>query len=200
VNSAEMPMQGKKKISMPSERDLTTMVEALSYCPDSGVIKWRERPINHFKAVRDQKIWNTRFSGKVAGSEHVRPNGLGYRIISVNDTVYFAHRIAWYLHTGAWPRHEIDHINGRGLDNRATNLRLVSRLQNNKNRCVSRSSRSGVIGVYKMKDCDSWLAKITVDNKTIHLGVFKTKEQAAKARKLADKLYGFHENHGRKRD
>jgi len=37
---------------------------------------------------------------------------------------------------------------------------------------------------------------IGVNNKTIRLGSFTDKEDAIKARKHAEKLYGFHANHG----
>jgi hypothetical protein len=43
----------------------------------------------------------------------------------------------------------------------------------------------------------SGYARISVNGKNMHLGIYDTIEQAVQARKQADDLYGFHENHGR---
>ncbi|EAS0891585.1 HNH endonuclease, partial [Salmonella enterica] len=40
-------------------------------------------------------------------------------------------------------------------------------------------------------------ASITVDGKRKYLGSFKLLDDAKQARKEANALYGFHENHGR---
>ena len=41
-----------------------------------------------------------------------------------------AHRLAWLLHHGEWPKGDIDHINRNRSDNRIENLRDVSRSAN----------------------------------------------------------------------
>lgn len=42
-----------------------------------------------------------------------------------------------------------------------------------------------------------WLASIIVGRKRIYLGRFIDKDEAIRVRKEAEKLYGFHENHGK---
>ena len=42
----------------------------------------------------------------------------------------YAHRAAWAIHFGEWPKGEIDHINGDASDNRIINLRVVNRTEN----------------------------------------------------------------------
>jgi hypothetical protein len=54
-----------------------------------------------------------------------------------------AHRVAWLLATGAWPQHEIDHINGDRSDNRIANLRDVTHRVNQSNQKRHRSSDRG---------------------------------------------------------
>lgn len=44
------------------------------------------------------------------------------------------HRLAWALHYGSWPEGEIDHINCIPSDNRIENLRLASRVFQNRNK------------------------------------------------------------------
>ena len=46
---------------------------------------------------------------------------------------YRARRIAFAMTCGRWPRHEIDHKNGVRSDNRITNLREATDLQNAQN-------------------------------------------------------------------
>ncbi|MCJ7663057.1 MAG: HNH endonuclease [Desulfobacterales bacterium] len=68
----------------------------------------------------------------------------------------------------------IDHINGNGLDNRRSNLRVVTRSQNMHNQRKQRNSSSRFKGV--CKDGNRWRAAITVP-----IGVFDTEEEAAVA-------------------
>ncbi len=77
----------------------------------------------------------------------------------------------------------VDHINGNRSDNRRINLRICTMAQNKMNRqCYKRpSDTSKYIGVSKSKTQDYFAACISVNNKTIHIGRFKTAEEAAKA-------------------
>ena len=73
---------------------------------------------------------------------------------------------------------EVDHIDGNRLNNTRSNLRLVTRQQNTWNKKY--------VGVHRHSTCDRWVVQIKVDNKTLHLGLFKTKEEALKVRKGAE--------------
>lgn len=84
----------------------------------------------------------------------------------------------------------VDHINGDTLDNRRSNLRIVTRQQNNLNRHVAWGS-SKFRGVSRNKGRKKWEAVISLDKKQKHLGYFKTEEEAAKVYdKEAKKLFG----------
>jgi hypothetical protein len=61
---------------------------------------------------------------------------------------------------------EVDHINGNGLDNRRSNLRLATKSQNMQNMRLSRINTSGFKGVCWDKDRGKWRAHITLDRKT----------------------------------
>lgn len=95
-----------------------------------------------------------------------------------------------------WPD-VIDHINGVKDDNRISNLRSVSFKENMKNMPLKSSSSTGVTGVEARKEHGFYVASITVDGKRKYLGSFKLLDDAKQARKEANALYGFHENHGR---
>ena len=131
-------------------------------------------------------------AGSLAGSKH----GCGYISVETGGKGYLVHRIAWKLFYGVWPV-GIDHINGNPADNRIVNLREADQSINNKNSSKPCNNTSGVVGVYWFKPTKNWMAAIGVDGKQIHLGYFNDKHEAAKVRKLAEKKYGFHPNHGR---
>ena len=75
---------------------------------------------------------------------------------------------------------DTDHHNGNGLDNRRHNLRPCSHSQNGSNRGKQRDNTTGYKGVYHFKKI-YWQSKIAVESKQIHLGYFKTAEEAARA-------------------
>lgn len=114
----------------------------------------------------------------------------GYVVVNIDKRQYRAHRIAWLLTYGAWPRSEIDHINGVKSDNRISNLRLASPSQNQANR-KKKQNKAGHRGIHWNARDKRWNAKITVDGKQIHLGMFTTPDAAAEAyRTAAEKYFG----------
>lgn len=76
---------------------------------------------------------------------------------------------------------QIDHINGNGLDNRKCNLRLCDNAQNHWNIKRSKNNTSGVRGIDWMKRKRKWRARIHYYGKEIHLGLFITPQEAARA-------------------
>lgn len=76
----------------------------------------------------------------------------------------------------------IDHINGNKLDNRTSNLRIVTTSQNAMNqKKTQKKTSSQYKGVSRCTDRDRWISMIKVDTKTINLGRFKTELEAAEA-------------------
>jgi hypothetical protein len=154
--------------------------EHLVYDEETGVIHWKRR----FNAGIKPHL----------RAGYVEPKG--YVSVYFQGKAIKAHRLAWLLHTGAFPNGVIDHINGDKTDNRISNLRDTTTTENGRNRKQSRTNLSGVTGVHWRKD-GVWQAQIRVNGKTLHLGRYRSLECAAAARKDAERLYGFHPNHGR---
>ncbi|EOM9281775.1 HNH endonuclease, partial [Escherichia coli] len=115
----------------------------------------------------------------------------GYICISINNVLYYAHRLAWFYVYKKWPPKFIDHVNGNRLDNRISNLRLATEEQNARNIVGNRLNTSGAIGVSWDKTTGRWKSYVGYKNKTISLGYFDSKEDAAFIAALArKKLYG----------
>jgi hypothetical protein len=168
--------------------------EAFAYDPQNGKLIWKVRPREHFATDSGWRKFNTRFSGKIAGS----PDSKGYIRINVGGVIVRAHRIVWLMHNGDPALGEIDHINGETADNRIENLRLVSSWQNARNKRLPIRNTSGRVGVSWRADLNRWCASIGIGkNKKAVLGFFDTKEEAVAARIGAEKVLEYHPNHGR---
>lgn len=166
---------------------------AFDYDAETGFMRWRERPREHFRTQHGRRIFNTRFAGKVAGSIDEK----GYRRIAVDGCVVRAHRLIWLWTYGQEPLGEVDHINGVKSDNRLVNLRVVKSWENARNKRTPRNNTSGRIGVIWRGDLGKWAANIGDDYKSFALGIFDTREEAVAARSAAEIVLGFHPNHGR---
>lgn len=82
-----------------------------------------------------------------------------------------------------------DHINGNGLDNRRENLRVCTQRQNCQAKRSLRNNTTGHRGV--TFDRGHYVARISVNGRRTHLGIFQTKEEAAAAyREAAHKYFG----------
>lgn len=172
--------------------------QCLRYDHVTGDLVWIKRPRSHFKSDRLQNSWNGQWSGKQAGTVNRNSDTLCYRMIKLNNSIYPAHRLAWIYHHGAAPDGEIDHIDGDGLNNSITNLRVVTKTENSKNTKITVKNKYGVMGVYWKEAISKWTASIRDDkSKQKHLGVFADWFDAVCARKSAENRYGYHPNHGR---
>lgn len=84
---------------------------------------------------------------------------------------------------------EVDHINRNRLDNRKSNLRIITRTENTMNKSDYKNNTSGVKGVKWNKKLNKWQVQISYKGKRIHLGVFSDLEEAKKVRLEAEKKY-----------
>lgn len=155
----------------------------VSYNPETGELHWKFRGLCYFPDKRKHRLWNARFSGKIAGSL----NSQGYIVICINGKRYKAHRIIWLIVKGVWPVSEIDHRNEIKSDNRWGNLRQASSGQNKHNRKAYKNNTSGFKGITWNKRCQKWQAQISVDRKSYQLGLFIRIEDAISAHANAAK-------------
>ena len=75
----------------------------------------------------------------------------------------------------------IDHIDHNGLNNQKDNLRFCTNSENQMNRRKRENTSSAYKGVYFNKRNKKWRTQIMINGKSIHLGLFNTEIEAAKA-------------------
>lgn len=170
--------------------------EALDYDPETGILTWRERPRSHFKSHGLHLRHLNLKVGKPAGS--MRRSG--YLSIHFSGGNFPAHRLAWAIYYGEWPKHGIDHINLNKSDNRICNLRDVPPLINGKGLTISQRNTSQFTGVYWDKRSGTWMAAIRVNRVLHNLGYYRNKDDAIAARLKANERFGFSSRHGQTKD
>ncbi len=128
-----------------------------------------------------------------------------------DEDYYYLSKISWHLHSGGYAvgKHPetkkltymhriimgakdgevVDHANHLKYDNRKENLRLCTQKENAWNsRGVEGKSRFKGVALSD-KVSKPWFSRIRVDDGVLHLGYYKTEEEAAYAYDLAAKKY-----------
>lgn len=101
----------------------------------------------------------------------------GYRRLIMNRNHFQAHRVAWWMRHGYWPKGVIDHINRDPSDNRIENLRDVTMSENSINRV--RNKENGLpMGVSFEPHGSKFAARIYKDGKQYRLGMFENEHLA----------------------
>ena len=172
---------------MPSKIEIKTLRDLVEYHPETGEMYWKERGREYFTHDRFHKAWNARNAGRRA---FVTYDSHGYCQGGLFAKLYLAHRVAFALHYGRWPKKSIDHINRIKTDNRIKNLREIDHAENLRNVGIQKGNTSGVRGVHWCKNRKRWIAQIGINNEVNYLGTFENLDGAAEARRVAEEKVG----------
>ena len=151
--------------------------------------------------LKDWDIVVLPFEGKVLGK--LRKDGTRKEIFtSINNSGYHRHgdnrcvpeitrsRLVWFAVNGPIPQGmQINHINHNTLDDKITNLELVTCQQNSWYRRKSKGNTSGFKGVSYNKREKKYESRIRTAGKRIFLGYYYTPEEAARAYDEAAREY-----------
>lgn len=150
-----------------SEFDFNLLRKSFDYDIDSGILT----------RTRTNKVVKTL-------------DAYGYIQVGYLGKVYKAHRLIWAICYAKFPYGYIDHINGMRSDNRLCNLRDVSKQENSHNqKKPNKRNTSGYLGVCRNKKLNKWQSEISVNGRSIYLGLFNTPEEAHQAYLEAKKIY-----------
>lgn len=142
--------------------------------------QWRLREALTYDSETGHFTWNVLRPNAGIGTVAGSVGSTGYLIICLKNVRYCAHRLAWFYVHGVWPTRDIDHINHDRLDNRISNLRELSRRGNMQNQIRAHANNgTGALGV--RPHGQRFVARIKIDGKQKHIGVFASVEAASKA-------------------
>lgn len=137
------------------------LLKILTYNPETGVF------------TRKTSRGNTK-AGSILGCLDKK----GYLTAMVLHKYVKLHRLAWFYVYSIWPT-QIDHINQVKTDNRITNLREVSTMQNCLNQLGPRkTNKLQTQGVHQIKKTGRFRVCCSAYGVKQHLGVFSTLEEA----------------------
>lgn len=98
-----------------------------------------------------------------------------YAIAWIDGRAILLHRLLMSA-----PAHlQVDHVDGNGLNNRRTNLRLVTSAEQMQNKRSYSGSTSCYRGVHWSKQRSKWRAEIRLNGKNTFLGHFDDEKSAA---------------------
>lgn len=127
---------------------------------------------------------------------HLTAQGYAARRVNRNgrSQIVLLHRELLGLYRG--DRRQGDHIDGKRLDCRRSNLRIVTSAQNGQNRRPVGGS-SKYRGVCFSKQPGRWLAYGQINRKRVYLGLHDTEERAAAAARAWRERHMSHTNEAR---
>lgn len=158
--------------------------ECLIYDPSTGVFTWRKRPRKHFKTDNAEKRWNGKYPGTKAGT----CGRYNYTVITIDASIYRAHRLAYLMHYGFCPK-IIDHIDRDPSNNKISNLRPASHWQNCINTSRQEPDGQKYVGVRKPKGKNRYPVGFRHKGKFVWVGSFIDEVEAAKAYDAAVKKH-----------
>lgn len=96
---------------------------------------------------------------------------------------FLAHRFVMKTFCGEFYENiEVDHIDGDKFNNKISNLRMVTKKDNQRAHKKTKDNASSKYrGVYRIKTRNKWQSKIGFDGVSIYLGSFSSEIEAAKA-------------------
>jgi hypothetical protein len=134
-----------------------------------------------FTYSEGQLFWQAKRKGRKRSQAGYQSKA-GYTQIRIDGKLFYLHRLVWAYHFDE-VFSEIDHIDGNPANSRIENLRPATHQQNMFNSKRRTNNTSGFVGVSKSPW--GWNARIRMNGRYAHLGVFDSPEAASNAYQTA---------------
>ena len=128
--------------------------------------------------------WKIRSARRVSINDHAGClHKRGYFNTRINGNPYQNHRIIYSItnNINLTSDQIIDHIDRDPQNNHPHNLRIVTAIENQRNRTKASNKTSIYVGVYFNKNEKTYCSQICVNKKQKHLGSFQSEKDAALA-------------------
>lgn len=159
----------------------------------SKVIRYpKQSELQEVFEIRDGELWRKKYRqvnirtngdlvfGRWRGGTPVKPvvnKSQHYCRAEFKGKQVYYHILKWIMFNGDIPNGFIlDHIDGNKLNNDISNLRLVTKRENDQNKKCHRNGK--LPGVSYRKDQKKWRALAQIDYKTYSLGSYNTEQEA----------------------
>jgi hypothetical protein len=153
--------------------------QLLDYDPATGALIWR---VDRGRGVK-------------AGNKAGATARMGYVQVAIDGKLYRGHRVAFAIHYGRQPQHELDHIDGNTANNRIENLREATHFENQHNTKRPINNSTGIKGVHRRKN-GKYQASFIDQGRKLHFGYFVAVDDAkAAVRAAREKLHGAFARH-----
>lgn len=155
--------------------------ECFAYDPETGILRWRRRPLDHFTSEAVWKSWNGRWAGTVVGHPNPRDGDLRFEMLYEARCVRTGIHRAIFKMLHGWVPEVIDHIDHDPTNNRPGNLRPATTQQNRANSRSARDKGSSLPKGVFLEKGRYITARIGLNGKSRYLGTFSTPEVAHQA-------------------
>ena len=108
----------------------------------------------------------------------------GYVATSIKGNRVYLHRLLMNPNTL-----QVDHINHNKLDNRKSNLRIVTNKENHHNKPPNKLNTSGCSGVHWNKQCKKWCTQLRTNGVCVSSTLHESLEEAIAKRKELERIY-----------
>ncbi len=147
-------------------------------------LRWKsDRPISHFSTYYNYKSWFK----SCAGNPCQTKGGKGqYYCVRMRNSRFFNHRIIYALHNNTvdFENKIIDHIDGNKLNNKPSNLRLVTMFENALNTKIHKDNKTGYKNISFNRKAQKYVCSIQTSGKSLFIGLFSSLEEAVEKRDL----------------
>lgn len=118
----------------------------------------------------------------------------GYKRVKIKGKDILEHRLVMEKHIGRKLKknEHIHHIDKNKLNNSIENLQIVTNAEHHSIHMIENiNNGSNIRGVSFDKERNRWFARISYKKKNIALGRYKSREEAIKARRNAERKFGY---------